>query len=257
MPTIRKYHGNVIGAELHEVSEEEHAVLVAQYHDLKARAERAAANAARASTADLKAARQALELAYQLQRDEEYRALRKVTEACEGAQREREVRAAQERAATGQRVTDVLRAIEAMGAAVATLGGAPSPDELPREASRQPIDPASLEGADLDRARIAPTMGHENHRRQAERLRWCLDVLSGGVPAAARKRAAALVEELLRRNEEADAVDLADLESIAAEQARRDEEAERKARAEAEAERLPETMMEMRELIAELQSKLS
>lgn len=257
MPAIRKFHGSIYGAQLHEVTTEEYDAIVAQYRDLKQRAEAAAASPEQAPSADLRAPRQAYELAYQLQRpDEEADGLQRIIDVCENVLHERELKAEQKRRGVDRAVQGVIRATEAIASTIATLREAPSPDDLPPVVQREPIDPASLVGADLDRARIIPSMNHESNLKQANRLQTCLDNLKL-VPADARKKAAPLVEALLARNAQADVVDVADLEAIAKEQARRDEEAAHKAQIQAEAERLPETIIEMRELIAELQSKIS
>lgn len=257
MPTIRMFHGNIIDGQSHEVSAEEYEVLLAQYNDLKARAKAAAANVEQAPSANLKAARQAYEIAYQLRRDDEAQMLGRIADACEAEARSRDLKSALRNRSISQSVTSTISAIESLASAIATLSNAPHPDELPQQEPHEPIEPASLVGADLDVARIAPAMSHDSHLRYSERLHRCLDVLKGGLPTEVCKGATELVETLLEQSEAADAVNVADLKAIAAEQARRDAEREHQEQAQAEAENLPETIADLRQRIAKLEGRAS
>lgn len=255
MPIIRTYHG-ISGEHFTEVSEEEYAKVTAEYEDLKAQAERAGADLEHATAEDLQAPRKAYELAYKLQRDLDMDGLQVLMDTCERNLREKTLKAAQKQADARAAEADFIKAVEKLGEALVSLQHIPSKDELPQVTVEPPIMPESLVGADLARERIVPTGNHGAHVAYANRLEKCMDVIKGGIPADTRKKAEALLEELSKRNAALDAVNVANLETIAAEQRRRDEERRREEQAQAEAENLPETVAELRQRIAALEAKV-
>lgn len=254
MPFIRTYHG-LMGEKLHKVTDEEYAELVARYEDLKARANAAYADLWGAPSEDLAAAREAFELAYKLDREEDMDVLKNAFNACDEESRRRNYEAAQRRADAQRAVDNVVKAIEAAGKALESLQNIPRPEDLPPVTLPAPIDPAYLEGADLARERIVPTSDHGSHMHYEGRLKTCLSVLKVGIPTDTRKKAEALLTALLERTAEADAVVVANLKAIDAEQRRRDEERQRQEKAKEEAAHLPEIVADLRERIAQLEGK--
>jgi len=255
MPKIRTYHGNA-GTQLHEITEEEYAAMTAEYSDLKARAERAADSPGEATEEDLGAAREAYELAYRLQRDEDMADLKGIMARCGDVLRERRIREDWERREATARESEIIRACESLAEIVTILANAPDPGEIPPATPREIIAPESLVDADLERAGIIPESDHQRLQDQNERLQVCLDTIRGGIPASARKRAGEYLEGLIKRNAEADTVNVVNIAAVTAERNRRAAERWQEEQARAEVENLPETVADLRERLAALEAKL-
>jgi len=254
MPKIRTYHGNA-GTQLHEVTEEEYAVIVAQYSELKARAERAVDSPGEASTEDLEAARQCYELAYRLGRDEERPNLKDIMDRADNLLRERRIREDQERREAAAREAEVIRAIEEIEKNVGILANV-DPDAISPAMPGKTIKPEELVDADLERESIVPERAHKHLQEQKARLQSCLDVIKNGIPANARKRATEYIEGLLRRDAELDLAHVINLAAINAESNRRKAEIWQEEQARDEVENLPETVADLRERLASLEAKL-
>ena len=246
MPRIRKRGYGFVTTE--GITLEEHDKLRRRYEELRA----SLSTPHGLNTLDVA---EAIDLCDCLMLDDDMADLRTMQAEAERQQRQATLEASQRAEAVRRNTQRIMSAIESIGKAVDVLRTVKvSPAELAPESLPETSDQDSLADADLVYVRVIPENEHAACERFRERLS-CLDaIISDGIPADVVESVMPLLEELADRNEKTAAVCDANLRTIDAEAARRDQLVPEFMQ---EASDLPATIAELKDRISSLEEQLA